>query len=518
MDTVTLTIDGRSITVAKGTTVLQAAIENGIQIPYYCYHPALGIDGSCRVCIVKIEKMPKLQTSCSTAVRRRHGGRDARRPRWSRRAPACSSSCSSTTRSTARSATRAASARCRTTPTPSDPTPAGWTSRAASSTARACRADVDFGPTLMLNRNRCILCTRCVRFMRDIDGDAQIGVAGPRLRQPDRDVPGRGRALAAQRQPDGRVPGRRASRRATTGSSRGRGTTRWRSTRSARCARRAATPRSWLKAKPEWAKGPRLARMTPRLQPARSTTTGCATSAGSTTTWSSRTTGSGSRCVGRERARCSRRAGTTCWPRCARRRAPRGASRPCVPRLGARLARGAGRCSARSRAALHGDGAEQQIGDQLAGEREATAERDEVHDAARGRAQRARGALDLGLGAVRWRTPPARPTWPALRRGVEAGQVGALYVFDPGPAGSIGDVSWVIEARARGPLQLLVVQGVLMTDLAAAADLVLPGATLRSRRTPATPTSRGCVQAASQAVAPPGDAMEDWQILRRTSA
>ena len=38
------------------------------------------------------------------------------------------------------------------------------------------KADVDFGPTLMLNRNRCILCTRCVRFMREVDGDAQIGI------------------------------------------------------------------------------------------------------------------------------------------------------------------------------------------------------------------------------------------------------------------------------------------------------------------------------------------------------
>ena len=65
MDTVTLTIDGRQITAAKGKTVLQAAIEAGIQVPYYCYHPALGVDGSCRVCLVKIEKMPKLQVSCS---------------------------------------------------------------------------------------------------------------------------------------------------------------------------------------------------------------------------------------------------------------------------------------------------------------------------------------------------------------------------------------------------------------------------------------------------------------------
>ena len=66
METVTLTIDGRQVTVEKGKTVLQAAIESGVSVPYYCYHPGISIDGSCRVCIVKIEKMPKLQTSCST--------------------------------------------------------------------------------------------------------------------------------------------------------------------------------------------------------------------------------------------------------------------------------------------------------------------------------------------------------------------------------------------------------------------------------------------------------------------
>ena len=86
MDTVTLTIDGRPVTVEKGKTVLQAAIESGIQVPYYCYHPGLGIDGSCRVCIVKIEKMPKLQTSCSTTVAEGMVGldSDARRRRGAR--------------------------------------------------------------------------------------------------------------------------------------------------------------------------------------------------------------------------------------------------------------------------------------------------------------------------------------------------------------------------------------------------------------------------------------------------
>ena len=62
------------------------------------------------------------------------------------------------------------------------------------------------------------------------------------------------------------------------------------------------------------------------------------------------------------------------------------------------------------------------------------------------------------------------------KKAVAAGNVSALYVFDPGPDGSLGSVGWIIEARARGDPQLLVVQGVLLTDLARAADFVLPGA------------------------------------------
>ncbi len=68
MENVTLTIDGRELSVPKGTSVLKAAIEAGIQVPYYCYHPGLAVDASCRVCLVKIDKMAKLQTSCSTPV------------------------------------------------------------------------------------------------------------------------------------------------------------------------------------------------------------------------------------------------------------------------------------------------------------------------------------------------------------------------------------------------------------------------------------------------------------------
>ncbi|MBI2361301.1 MAG: molybdopterin-dependent oxidoreductase [Deltaproteobacteria bacterium] len=68
MDAVKLTIDGREITATKGKTVIQAAAEAGIAIPNYCYHPKLSIAGNCRMCLVEIEKMPKLQIACNTQV------------------------------------------------------------------------------------------------------------------------------------------------------------------------------------------------------------------------------------------------------------------------------------------------------------------------------------------------------------------------------------------------------------------------------------------------------------------
>ena len=63
-----LKIDGKEFEVESGTTVLQVAGENGIEIPHYCYHPALEIVGSCRMCLVQVEGMPKLQVSCNTFV------------------------------------------------------------------------------------------------------------------------------------------------------------------------------------------------------------------------------------------------------------------------------------------------------------------------------------------------------------------------------------------------------------------------------------------------------------------
>ena len=68
MDPVKITIDGKEVITTKGKTVIQVADELGLPIPRYCYHPKLSIAGNCRMCLVEIEKMPKLQIACNTQV------------------------------------------------------------------------------------------------------------------------------------------------------------------------------------------------------------------------------------------------------------------------------------------------------------------------------------------------------------------------------------------------------------------------------------------------------------------
>jgi NADH-quinone oxidoreductase subunit G len=61
-------IDGKEIVVNQNETLLKAALRENIYIPYYCYHPALSIVGQCRMCLVKVEGAPKLLTACTTYV------------------------------------------------------------------------------------------------------------------------------------------------------------------------------------------------------------------------------------------------------------------------------------------------------------------------------------------------------------------------------------------------------------------------------------------------------------------
>lgn len=61
-------MDGKDITVRQDETLLQACLREGIEIPYFCYHPSLSLVGQCRMCLVKIEGSAKLATACTTAV------------------------------------------------------------------------------------------------------------------------------------------------------------------------------------------------------------------------------------------------------------------------------------------------------------------------------------------------------------------------------------------------------------------------------------------------------------------
>ena len=68
MADVTLTVDGKKFTAPAGTLLIEACKSVGIEVPSFCYYPNLSLQGACRMCLVKIEKMPKLQTACTTVV------------------------------------------------------------------------------------------------------------------------------------------------------------------------------------------------------------------------------------------------------------------------------------------------------------------------------------------------------------------------------------------------------------------------------------------------------------------
>jgi NADH-quinone oxidoreductase subunit G len=168
--TVGLTVDGLAVRVAEGTNVLQAAAAAGIDIPHFCYHPAFEAVGGCRMCLVEIEGLPKLELSCSTAVREGMVVRTATaRVREARRdvlefllaehpldCPVCDKA-----------------GECRL----QDYYDAHGRFPGRFLEAKEKREKlVPIGRGLVLDRERCILCTRCVRFLRRVTGTGELGV------------------------------------------------------------------------------------------------------------------------------------------------------------------------------------------------------------------------------------------------------------------------------------------------------------------------------------------------------
>ena len=68
MADVNITVDGRKITAPAGTLLIEACKSAGVEVPFFCYYPGLSLQGACRMCLVEIAKMPKLQTACTTVI------------------------------------------------------------------------------------------------------------------------------------------------------------------------------------------------------------------------------------------------------------------------------------------------------------------------------------------------------------------------------------------------------------------------------------------------------------------
>src|SRR5246500_4014673 len=68
MADVTFTVDGKKLTAPAGTLLIEACRKAGIEVPYFCYYPGLSLQAACRMCVVRQEKVPKLQTACTTTV------------------------------------------------------------------------------------------------------------------------------------------------------------------------------------------------------------------------------------------------------------------------------------------------------------------------------------------------------------------------------------------------------------------------------------------------------------------
>src|SRR6202522_1543323 len=68
MADVTFTVDGKKLTAPAGTLLIEACREASIAIPQFCYYPGLSLQAACRMCLVRLEKVPKLQTACTTPV------------------------------------------------------------------------------------------------------------------------------------------------------------------------------------------------------------------------------------------------------------------------------------------------------------------------------------------------------------------------------------------------------------------------------------------------------------------
>lgn len=170
-----LTVDGVTYEVAEGRTILQALddlgiLMNGVDVPHYCWHPKLSIDGSCRLCQVEVEGVPKLQIACNSPVtdgmivhtkservrKAREGVMEFLLLHHPLDCPICDKAGECKLQDYAFEY--------------------GVPHARTREPRRARKKRVDLGPTIVFDQERCILCRRCVRFCREVPGTGELAI------------------------------------------------------------------------------------------------------------------------------------------------------------------------------------------------------------------------------------------------------------------------------------------------------------------------------------------------------
>ncbi|MBF0133597.1 MAG: NADH-quinone oxidoreductase subunit NuoG [Magnetococcales bacterium] len=164
----TLIIDDREITVKPGTTIMEAARSLGIEIPHFCYHPSLSIAGNCRMCMVEVEKMPKPVISCAMpvndgmvvrtnsemVVKARRGVMEFLLINHPLDCPVCDQG-----------------GECKL----QDYAVKYGPDRSRFQDKKRTVPNYDLGPVIETEMNRCIHCTRCIRFSTEVAGVEEMG-------------------------------------------------------------------------------------------------------------------------------------------------------------------------------------------------------------------------------------------------------------------------------------------------------------------------------------------------------
>src|SRR3954471_17848153 len=166
-----LTVDGIAVEVPANATILQAAEQAGVKIPRFCYHERLMIAGNCRMCLVEVEKSPKPVASCAmpvaegnvihtqspTAIKARHGVMEMLLINHPLDCPICDQGGECDLQDQAMGY--------------------GFDRSRFHENKRAV-PDKDLGPLVATSMNRCIHCTRCIRFATEVAGVEELGATG----------------------------------------------------------------------------------------------------------------------------------------------------------------------------------------------------------------------------------------------------------------------------------------------------------------------------------------------------